>query len=162
MKYSTKSEFHFSYYPIPNSSEFIHVSLRKSFNCTAFKTWEACFAFLEWAVDNPTEFCSKTVLEVGSGCGLCGMMLKGIMEDCDIIMSDYCDEVTEYILGNIDRSNSFSDNAFYLIDHEVFERIGKPIPRVTTVDFCNFSRDHIKGLGADIVFATDVVMKSRC
>ena len=83
------------------------MSLRKSFNCTAFKTWEACFAFLEWAVDNPTEFCSKTVLEVGSGSGLCGMMLKSIMDDCNIIMSDYCDEVTEYILGNIDRSNDF-------------------------------------------------------
>lgn len=101
---SEKSDFHFCYYPIPNTDEFINVKLRKSCNCTAFKTWEACFAFLEWAVDHPTEFSGKTVLEVGSGSGLCGMMLDSVMSDCSVIMSDYCEEVTEYLLGNIDRS----------------------------------------------------------
>ena len=49
-----------------------------------------------------------------------------------------------------------------MIDREVFERIGKPRPRVTTVDFCNFSKDHIQSLGADIVFATDVVKNILC
>lgn len=39
----------------------------------------------------------------------------------------------------------------------MFERIGKVIPQATTIDFCNFSGDHIKGLGADVLFATDVV-----
>lgn len=48
---SSESEYHFSYYPIPESDEVIQVKLKRSSNCTAFKTWEACFAFLEWILE---------------------------------------------------------------------------------------------------------------
>ena len=43
------------------------------------------------------------------------------------------------------------------IDREVFERLDASIPSVDTVDFCNFSKDHIRSLQADILMATDVV-----
>ena len=82
------------------------MKLKRSCNCTAFKTWEACFAFLEWVITNTSVFHSKKILELGSGSGLCGQMLQCLVHDCQIIMSDYCDEVTEYILGNTEDSNS--------------------------------------------------------
>ena len=52
MSRTSDSEYHYSYYPIPESDEVIQVKLKRSSNCTAFKTWEACFAFLEWVLDH--------------------------------------------------------------------------------------------------------------
>lgn len=98
------NEYHYCYYPIPLTEELIQVKLKKSSNCTAFKTWEACFAFLEWVVNHTSLFRSKRILEVGSGSGLCGQMMQCIVRDCQIVMSDYCDEVTEYIRRNIEDS----------------------------------------------------------
>ena len=46
------SEYHFCYYIFLGTDEFFQVKLKRSFNCTAFKTWEACFAFLEWSFEN--------------------------------------------------------------------------------------------------------------
>jgi hypothetical protein len=83
----------------------IQVKLKKEFNCTAFKTWEACFAFLEWVVDHEDQFHGKRILEVGSGSGLCGQMIQCLIRDCSVVMSDYCADVTEYILGNIEESS---------------------------------------------------------
>ena len=100
------NEYYYCYYPVPLTEEVIQVKLKKSCNCTAFKTWEACFAFLEWVIPNASNFHSKRILEVGSGSGLCGQMLQCLIRDCRIVMSDYCDEVTEYILGNTEESNS--------------------------------------------------------
>ena len=77
------------------------MKLKRSSNCTAFQTWEACFAFLEWVVDHGDLFCDQTVLEVGSGSGLCGQMLQCIAQNSRVIMSDYCDDVTEYLLSNV-------------------------------------------------------------
>ena len=39
----------------------------------------------------------------------------------------------------------------------MFERLHTSIPSVDTIDFCHFSKDHIQGLQADILIATDVV-----
>ena len=97
-------EYHFCYYPVPNTNEVLQVRLKRSSNCTAFQTWEACFAFLEWVLGNEPRFRDRKILEVGSGSGLCGQMLQCIVRSCSVIMSDYCQEVTEYILSNIDES----------------------------------------------------------
>lgn len=43
-----EGEYHFCYYPIPERNEALQIRLKRSSNCTAFKTWEACFAFMEW------------------------------------------------------------------------------------------------------------------
>ena len=100
----SESEYHYSYYPIPNTDDVIQVKLKRSSNCTAFKTWEACFAFLEWMVSNQSLFHNKRVLELGSGSGLCGQMMQAIIPSCSVVMSDYCDEVAEYIQGNVEES----------------------------------------------------------
>ena len=71
----------------------------------ALETWEACFAFLEWVVDHEDQFHGKRILEVGSGSGLCGQMIQCLIRDCSVVMSDYCADVTEYILGNIEESS---------------------------------------------------------
>lgn len=84
------------------------MKLKRSSNCTAFKTWEACFAFMEWILDHMEEFVGKRVLELGAGSGLCGQMLQCIVRDTRVTMSDYCNEVTEYILGNIEESGARS------------------------------------------------------
>ena len=99
-----EGEYHFRYYAIPNTDEFIQVRLKRSSNCTAFQTWEACFALLEWVLDHPSAFKDSKLLEVGSGSGLCGQMLQYIVENCSVVMSDYCNEVTEYILSNVEES----------------------------------------------------------
>ena len=104
----------FCYYIIPGTDEFLQVKLKRSFNCTAFKTWEACFAFLEWSFENKgmlfftiiriDRFIQKRIVELGSGSGLCGQMLEAMIKDCSVIMSDYCNDVAEYIQGNIEES----------------------------------------------------------
>ena len=99
-----EGEYHFRYYALPNTDEFIQVRLKRSSNCTAFQTWEACFALLEWVLTHSSAFKDSTILEVGSGSGLCGQMLQCIVENCSVVMSDYCNEVTEYILSNVEES----------------------------------------------------------
>ena len=53
---------------------------------------------------HPSAFQDRKILEVGSGSGLCGQMLQCIVENCSVVMSDYCNEVTEYILRNVEES----------------------------------------------------------
>ena len=115
-----ESEYHYSYYPIPNTEQVLQVRLKRSSNCTAFKTWEACFAFLEWVVDFQRIlynfqcykliyldlFHGKRILELGSGSGLCGQMMQTLLGDCNIIMSDYCNDIAEYINENIEESSN--------------------------------------------------------
>ena len=60
---------------------------------------------MEWILDHKEAFQGKRVLELGAGSGLCGQMLQCVVEDCRVTMSDYCDEVVEYILGNVEESS---------------------------------------------------------
>ena len=131
------------------------MKLKKAFNCTAFKTWEACFAFLEWVVDHEDLFHGKRILEVGSGSGLCGQMIQCLVRDCSVVMSDYCADVTEYILGNIEES--IFSLVITDVDMEVFTRLSTTPPSVCVIDFCNFSEQTIREMKADYLIATDVV-----
>lgn len=131
------------------------MKLKKTFNCTAFKTWEACFAFLEWVLDHEDQFHGKRILEVGSGSGLCGQMIQCFIRDCSVVMSDYCADVTEYILGNIEESTLKTVITF--VDMEVFTRLNTTPPSVCVIDFCNFSEQMIREMKADYLIATDVV-----
>lgn len=61
------------------------------------------------------------------------------------------------IFGEISRIVDGIGSIFILIDRQVFECLHTAIPSVDTVDFCNFSKDHIRNLQADLLIATDVV-----
>ena len=153
-----EGEYHFCYYPIPERNEALQIRLKRSSNCTAFKTWEACFAFMEWILDHKEAFRGKRVLELGAGSGLCGQMLQCVVRDCQVTMSDYCDEVVEYILGNVEESCSYSPPSN--VDSVVFQEMGIEPPSVATVDFCNPNEMELARLAPQVIIATDIVTLS--
>lgn len=50
------------------------------------------------------------------------------------------------------------DRAFD-VDRDVFARLHKPMPAVETIDFCNFDKNQIQRIHADVLVATDVVRR---
>ena len=101
-------------------------------------------------------FIQKRIVELGSGSGLCGQMLEAMIKDCSVIMSDYCNDVAEYIQGNIEESKWIDVNN-NRIDSEVFTKLAIPCPSVTVIDFCKIDPQQWISLHADIIIATDVV-----
>ena len=115
---------------------------------------------MEWILDHKEEFHGKRVLELGAGSGLCGQMLQCVVEDCHVTMSDYCDEVVEYILGNVEESCFIW--IFSKVDSAVFQKMGIDPPSVATVDFCNPNEEELLKLSPQVIIATDIVILSMC
>ena len=110
---------------------------------------------MEWVIDHEDQFHGKRILEVGSGSGLCGQMIQCLIRDCEVVMSDYCADVTEYILGNIEESSVCCTTVD--VDKDVYSRLDTIPPSVCVIDFCNFSQQMIRDMKADYLIATDVV-----
>ena len=100
-------------------------------------------------------FHSKTIVELGSGSGLCGQMIQAIVGDCSTIMSDYCDDITDYIRENIEESICTFVKLF--VDNAVFSELGISPPSAVTINFCQLDHDLMKSLKPNLVIATDVV-----
>lgn len=113
---------------------------------------------MEWILDHKEAFRGKRVLELGAGSGLCGQMLQCVVRDCQVTMSDYCDEVVEYILGNVEESCSYSPPSN--VDSAVFQEMGIEPPSVATVDFCNPNEMELARLAPQVIIATDIVTLS--
>lgn len=94
-----------------------------------FVMWPSAVVLSRWLVSNPTELHGKTVLELGAGCGLTGLVAARIVQDCktkqqqqekievtsssvtegtkecnsgNVILSDFNETVVKNLKGNID------------------------------------------------------------
>lgn len=81
--------------------------------------------------------------------------MQAMIGDCSVVMSDYCNEVAEYIQGNIEESRI--ECGYLNVDSAVFESLHVPAPTVTAIDFCQLNHSQVISLRPDVVIATDVV-----
>ncbi len=63
--------------------------------------WESSIALARWCLQNKLIFESKSVVELGSGCGLLGIAIAKYVECKEIVLTDYNDAVLENLKENI-------------------------------------------------------------
>ncbi|XP_010019286.1 PREDICTED: protein FAM86A, partial [Nestor notabilis] len=68
---------------------------------TGLVTWEAALHLAEWALQNPTGFRNRTVLELGSGIGFTGIAICKTCNPKTYIFSDYHHRVLQQLKENI-------------------------------------------------------------
>jgi len=69
-----------------------------------FVMWPSAVALSRWLVSNPLTVKGRTVLELGAGCGLTGLVAAGL-EPSSVILSDFNPKVLENLERNIALNN---------------------------------------------------------
>ncbi|XP_077068722.1 protein-lysine N-methyltransferase EEF2KMT [Siphateles boraxobius] len=111
---------------------------------TGLVTWEAALYLAEWALDNTHIFKSKTVLELGSGIGLTGIVVCLSSSLTKYIFSDCHQTVLQRLKENITNclTNSDSHSAPVSVEELHWE---------------NVSDEQLQRLQANTIIAADVV-----
>ncbi|XP_076998005.1 protein-lysine N-methyltransferase EEF2KMT isoform X3 [Tamandua tetradactyla] len=126
-----------------------------SHGTTGLVTWNAALYLVEWAIENPVAFTSRTVLELGSGAGFAGLAICKVCHPRTYIFSDCHSRVLEQLRGNI------LLNGFLLapmqppgqcpLDSE------KPTVRVAQLDWDLVTGPQLSAFQPDTVIAADVL-----
>ncbi|XP_077880702.1 protein-lysine N-methyltransferase EEF2KMT isoform X2 [Ictidomys tridecemlineatus] len=72
-----------------------------SHGTTGLVTWDAALYLAEWAMENPAAFRHRTVLELGSGAGLTGVVICKTCHPRAYTFSDCHSRVLEQLRGNV-------------------------------------------------------------
>lgn len=112
---------------------------------TGLVTWEAALYMSEWALENPHIFTGRTVLELGSGVGLTGIVVCQACKPTKYVFSDCHQTVLQRLRNNVQYNG--------LTEH------GNPDRSVSVeeLDWENVSDEQLQRIGADVVIAADVV-----
>ena len=73
--------------------------------------WEASVLLSRWVLKNKELFKGKTILELGSGCGLLGMSILKYTDCSSLVFSDYVDSVIENLKENIALNQDDENNS---------------------------------------------------
>ncbi|KAN0038935.1 hypothetical protein ACTA71_001127 [Dictyostelium dimigraforme] len=76
-----------------------------------YKIWESSLLLSEIILANPSMFKDKSALELGSGCGLSGIIASNFTKS--IIITDFMDSINDNIKYNIDQNKLLSVNNNY-------------------------------------------------
>ncbi|GAB0093324.1 protein-lysine N-methyltransferase EEF2KMT [Sergentomyia squamirostris] len=115
---------------------------------TGLRTWPASLALCEWFTHNLSKFSGKTVIELGAGIGMAGIVLAQIANNCKILLTDFHERVLNFLIENI-KENSLGSN------NNSLQAI--PFDWTSEEDLEKIRRDHTP----DIVYAADVVYDSE-
>ncbi|XP_068434245.1 protein-lysine N-methyltransferase EEF2KMT [Clinocottus analis] len=110
---------------------------------TGLVTWDAALHLAEWALDHRHTFTGRTVLELGSGSGLTGIVICRSCGPRRYVFSDGHPRVLQALRDNV-RRNGLSERS----SAEVI---------VEEMDWTTATEDQIGRIGADVVIAADVV-----
>ncbi|XP_043945721.1 protein-lysine N-methyltransferase EEF2KMT-like [Protopterus annectens] len=129
---------------------------------TGLVTWEAALCTAEWSIENPHLFSDRTVLELGSGAGLTGIVLCKTCHPRKYIFTDCHPSVLQGLRKNI-LINGF------LLDSTSWDQTTVDFPNtscawskelsvsVRRLDWATATEEKLSQLQADVVIATDVV-----
>lgn len=111
---------------------------------TGLVTWEAALYLAEWALENPHIFKNKTVLELGSGVGLTGIVVCRSSSPIKYIFSDCHQTVLQRLRGNVANclTECHSNSVSVCVEQ---------------VDWQNVSDEQLQRIQANTIIAADVV-----
>ncbi|XP_008844837.1 protein-lysine N-methyltransferase EEF2KMT [Nannospalax galili] len=121
-----------------------------SHGTTGLVTWDAALYLAEWAIENPTAFTDRTVLELGSGAGLTGLAICKVCRPRAFIFSDYHSRVLEQLCRNV-LLNGFS------LEPNAPAGPGSSRVTVAELDWDEATESQLSAFRADVVIAADVL-----
>ncbi|CAL1281558.1 unnamed protein product [Larinioides sclopetarius] len=115
---------------------------------TGLQTWEAAKYLSEWCIRNKSHFENKTILELGSGIGLLGIIILKFCNPKKYIFSDKSEEVLKLLSSNIKINFKNHVNTFVEQRQLMWADISDEEAEVISPDVI---------LGTDIVFDIDTI-----
>ncbi|XP_057652196.1 protein-lysine N-methyltransferase EEF2KMT [Diorhabda carinulata] len=109
----------YKHYLLCNENKFITLKESNSLisdGTTGLRTWQASLALSEWIIQNKNVFDDKNVLELGSGVGLTGLVLKQVCSVNNIYLTDCHEAVLGTLVENVKLNllnNGNEDNVYY-------------------------------------------------
>ncbi|NWZ73788.1 EF2KT methyltransferase, partial [Acrocephalus arundinaceus] len=131
---------------------------------TGLVTWKAALLLAQWAMQNPSLFRDRTILELGSGIGFTGIAICKTCQPRTFIFSDCHPHVLRQLEENI-RLNGFipEPDVSWSIQTESQgqevegEKCQNPKVIVAELDWGSVTEKQLLDLSADVVIAADVV-----
>ncbi|NXL68286.1 EF2KT methyltransferase, partial [Chordeiles acutipennis] len=131
---------------------------------TGLVTWDAALHLAEWAMENPTVFSNRTVLELGSGIGFTGIAICKTCNPKTYIFSDYHRCVLQQLTENICLNGFVLEPATTQdIQRECqgqepeATNYQKPKLIVAELDWSSVTEKQLLDLQPDVIVAADVV-----
>lgn len=109
--------------------------------------WESAVYLSRWCLKNPHLFKGKSVIELGSGCGLLGIILLKYLECSNLVLSDYLNVILENLEKNIALNQNISNN-------NSENKIQKNY-KIINLDWTNFKHDE----KYDVIIGTELIYK---
>nr|XP_017530984.2 protein-lysine N-methyltransferase EEF2KMT isoform X2 [Manis javanica] len=131
-----------------------------SHGTTGLVTWNAALYLAEWAIENPLAFTHRTVLELGSGAGLTGLVICKMCCPRAYVFSDCHSRVLEQLRGNILLNGlSLEPGATAAAQHPGHNTRDSESPRlmVAQLDWDIVTAPQLAAFQPDIVIAADVL-----
>ncbi|XP_055843955.1 protein-lysine N-methyltransferase EEF2KMT [Episyrphus balteatus] len=103
-------KFSFKHYSLPHYDTIITLKESKSFvadGTTGLCSWQASLALADWLLHNPNVVQDKSVIELGSGTGLCGFIISKCCKAKEVILTDGSPKVIDIL--NTNRDLNFSE-----------------------------------------------------
>ncbi|XP_072549931.1 protein-lysine N-methyltransferase EEF2KMT [Salminus brasiliensis] len=113
---------------------------------TGLVTWEAALYLSEWALENPHVFAGRTVLELGSGAGLTGIVVCRACKPTKYVFSDCHESVLQRLRNNVHHNG--------LTEHGNPKSVSACVEELV---WESVSDEQLQRIGADVVIAADVV-----
>uniref|UniRef100_A0A6I8N442 Eukaryotic elongation factor 2 lysine methyltransferase n=1 Tax=Ornithorhynchus anatinus TaxID=9258 RepID=A0A6I8N442_ORNAN len=127
---------------------------------TGLVTWDAALYLAEWAIENPTVFRNRTILELGSGVGLTGLAICKTCGPEAYVFSDCHSHVLQQLQRNIGL-NGFLEEPDSSIPSPSpsSEALSSRRPRVAAVelDWALVTPEQLNAFQPDVVVAADVL-----
>lgn len=75
------------------------------FSQVGLAMWPSGWLVAEWILSNPEIFKGRSILELGSGVGLTGVVLEKFVKSKSVYLTDYLDSVLNNCRRNVEISN---------------------------------------------------------
>nr|XP_014346319.1 PREDICTED: protein-lysine N-methyltransferase EEF2KMT isoform X2 [Latimeria chalumnae] len=131
---------------------------------TGLVTWEGALYLAEWAMENPTLFSNRSVLELGSGIGLTGLVLCKMCQPERYIFSDHHPNVIQQLRKNVllngfcsDSDSGYESNTELRVCKTDSATAQRPEVSIVGLDWTAVTEEELSELQADVVIAADVV-----